>query len=278
MLLQHTTPLHPLQKDLRVKNSIKTAFLVTVALIVNACSASVSNQGDASAQAIAQAKLDANEAIAAATGTTETATATSTPTQRPSRPAQRPMGPALMPNVQQAAYATPAQWTYPSGSNEQVSRKVAVFDSSRSDCNGGCVRFAVTANSGLPTSMEKASAISITVDGIPYQIDYFGNRAGRANGDYAFANGKTAPSFVGDMRTPPLFVAPAIKNHQQGIRIRLDDPGEHSVMIAFYYEGARDMTFANAIVSVPYYFLIEKRIYRVSIQRTNYWFQEGSPT
>lgn len=265
--------------------SMKILFLVFTAFFLNACGASVNSRGDATAEAAKRAELDLNRemranAEEATTPPPATATAVA-PMQKPqqaNRFAQQQQVPMMAPMVQQPAYMTPQSWAYPAGGNDLIARKVAVFDSSRKDCNGGCIRFAVTTNSGLPAYIEKASALSITIDGMPWQIDYYGTRVGRANGDYRFANGKVAPSIVGDLRTPPLFIAPAIKDINQGIRIRLDDPGEHSVRICFYYEGAKEVQTGQGIMAVPYHYITECLLYRVKYDRTYYWFQEGRPS
>lgn len=265
--------------------SMKILFTVSMAFFLNACGASTSARDSATADAAKRAELDLNREMRAnadeATAPPTTATA-SAPVQHPqqaNRFAQPQQAQALWAPAPQPAYMTPQSWAYPGGGNDLISRKVAVFDSSRKDCNGGCIRFAITTNSGLPMYIEKASALSITVDGMPWQIDYFGTRVARANGDYRFANGKTAPSIVGDLRTPPLFIAPAIKDINQGIRIRLDDPGEHSVRICFFYEGAKEIATGNGIMAVPYHYITECRLFRVgTLLKTNYWFQEGMPS
>jgi hypothetical protein len=214
---------------------------------------------------------------------TEYAQATQ-PQQPPSAPAARqftarpmPPQPAGFPGTMTASTGYPSMtpgfttpgMVYTGASNESVVYGIAALDASRSDCNGQCVEFYMSSFS-TPAFVEQAQGMSLSIDGNPVPISYFGTRTTVTWGDQRLATGQIIPGQI--------YIVPPFQTFQEKLRARMKDPGDHRADLCFYYNGAKELPIGpqGAIINTPYAHLLKcVRITATVRNRNGYAIQYG---
>lgn len=262
-------------------------FLIVTSLLASACSGSVQKSTNTAVQAKVQTlAAEDTAAMDSVQGTSTEASATATATmplaapqaapvavqqqiqpqpppqqqfeQRTSRQIARPAGVmftnGMIPGQMGTGYVTQPVQVYGGPTNQMVNFGVAAFDTSTSNCQGGCAKIYISADT-MPPIVERSNGVALIVDGFAVPMSYFGQRTPMVMGDLLLADGSTT--------SRPIYIVP-LKKWNESIRWHLPDAGEHAAKLCFYYKGAGN-----------YHHLLDCTSWTMSVNRSSYPIQYG---
>lgn len=265
-------------------------FLAFALLISTACSGST--QGTATINSPASADAEAKRQVAlqacidgGGTDCKQNPDGTITPGKRSIvtrrstlEPAMVQPTPGMQTGIMNAAYASQGMAPYVTapqmlyadglGSNTTPVYGAATIDAGQ-NTEYGVIRFRWSSLSE-PREMKQASGISLSIDGnqIPIGVNN-GTRIPQAYGDFLMANGQKVSRMI--------YVAPMIRNYQEAIRYHLQDAGDHTAQVCYYFMSARPVQGPMGVTNAPYHALIKCVKFNVSINYSTYFLQQGYP-